>query len=211
MHRSTIPIIAFVLTLGLAGVTSHASAQGLQADTSLAAAVASVRTGSGGVARALLAQSRGPETPQKLQAIADSLVAIALIPERTSSTDEVRAARTALAVLGSAGSGGTPPFQGALPALARIFAGSRDPGIQAGSLRMMAQLPDQGLVLPLLLDTAASQNRVAYVAVLLLADELGPAGLTALRRLHEDEAVTEPNAARALYFIARREGWPDSP
>ncbi len=206
--RKDVPLTALVL-LSLLLPFDQAQAQRPPPDTSMAAVVGAVRAGGGALARDILTQSRGPESPEKIAALLDSLVVIALAYRPGDPLDDLQAARAAQSAIGLAwGRLSTVPLPGAFDALARIVHESEDAGMQAASLWAMTQTetPDPA-VLALLSEIATSDRFLAVQAVMLLWQEMGPPGLAALRRFHATGAVTQPQARAQLLFIARRQGW----
>jgi len=203
----SVPLTVLVL-LSVLLPADQAHAQRTPPDTTMAAVVGAVRAGGGALARDILMQSRGPESPEKINALLDSLVAIALAYRPGDPMEARQAARAAQRAIGLAWSRlSTVPLPGAFDALARIVHESESAGAQGASLWAMTQVDDPGPVLPFLSEIATSDHRRAEQAVMVLWQEMGPPGLAALRRFHATGAVIQPHARHQLDFIARREGW----
>ena len=99
------------------------------------------------------------------------------------------------------------PFSGAAERLMQIASTSVDVGIRGASLRALKELPDKTGVIPFLSDFAASQNRVAYVALTLLANETGVEGRRIARTLYLAGRITEPTAKEIAAGLAQAYGW----
>jgi hypothetical protein len=164
--------------------------------------------------RAALTQAYGPRPQAALDAIADSMVAIAT----TLQGGDVRAhaIRTAaLNALAAAGMGDNGivgsqraiPYAGASARLIRIAEEAADVGIRAAALNSLKFQPNQPACLQLLSAIASSQNSVAWFAVHLLGNETGAAGQAVARQLLRAGTVTEPEAKRTLDGIAQHAGW----
>jgi len=204
--------LATILTLS-AGADLHS--QRITRDPDAAEIAALLRNqGRYGTAISVLAQSRGPEPKPKLDAIADSLVVIAIsFPGNDYRGGSTRmAALRALLAAGAGESGvvGIPhgvPYTGAAARLMRMAETAEDVGISGTALWALTRLPNNAELLPYLQEFATSQNRVAYKAVDLLARQTGPEGQAIARELYRRGRVTEPTAKDLLDRIASEYRW----
>lgn len=179
------------------------------APTELSRALMAVRDGHLLLAAAILAQERTPLPTDELDALADSLVAIAIAfgPGDDLSTERAAvAAEAALVVSTHPGRG--IPYPHAFEKLQRVYEESPDRGARGGTLMLFTQLPKKGRVVGFLVDIATGKDTdVAVQAVQILADELGEPGVSRLWQLFVDGAVQDPAANERLVAIARRRGW----
>lgn len=203
MRRSLVLALLGVLIAVDGGVTQE------RGGTDIAAALASVRSAARpGAARAILAQQRGAHSRADRDALADSLVAIAIAFKRGDPIEMDRAARAARVALASAAAPSrATPYEGAFEALTAIVERSGEVGVRASTLWFVAQLPNGPAVREYLAEFAVSSDELAYYAVGLLGRETGPAGLARLRRLYRDGSVVEPNAVKELAGLAEYHGW----
>lgn len=175
----------------------------------------SLRTkGHPGAALAVLTQALGPKSPQQMDDIADTLVAIATrLPGNDSLSFEIRT--QALLTLIGAGQGDNGivgvdhavPYAGAAPRLRRVAEIAQDGGLRAGALGALMALPNRAAHLPFLEQLATSQNEVAHFAVSLLGNDTGPQGRAIAQRLFREGRVSEELAKRILGDLASYYGW----
>lgn len=142
-----------------------------------------------------------------LDALADTVVAIALEhAERDLASGTIR---QAINVLGASGEWSHPRrgtrYTGAVPRLARIA--SEAPRVSALALGRMIAQPEREAVIGYLAEFAELDSPAANIAVIYLANRVGPEGVEVLRSLFERGAVQEPRAVRRVDAIARVEGW----
>ena len=160
--------------------------------------------GDPGMAVQVLTQRYGPQPAAKLDAIGDTLVAVAL-HFRGDSSKAIYARQAALLALATASKGGRDgmPYAGGPERLLRLV----NEGHSGGALWAITQLPDQTLALELVTGVARSNNGMARAAVEELANSLGPRGLTTLRRLFERDEIVDPEAKRTVGAIAFNLKW----
>lgn len=204
--------IAMVLTLATG---AELRSQRITRDPDAAEVAALLRNqGRYGGAIAVLSQARGPEPQQKMDAIADSLVVIAV----SFPGDDHRGASTRMAALRALLAAGTGesgvvgieravPYAGAADRLMQMAETAEDVGIRGTALWALTRLPNKAKLLPYLHQFATSRNRVAYRAVTLLARETGPEGLAMARELYRGGRVTERTAKETLDRIALANRW----
>lgn len=187
-----------------------------------------VRQGAGGaVAASFLTQEDQPRSAEELDALADSLVAIALSYRRGDDPAVVRRAaqEARLALMWSAsperlaeraasrserGLGPPVPYPRAFEAFVRVFEGSEGPGMKGSALRLMTNLPDTARVITFLAGVATNpytELAITIEAVRLLASDTGDPGLAHLRRLWETDAIPHPYVREGLSGIAAERGW----
>lgn len=197
------------------GATTDLYAQAINREPNAAEVAALLRgQGHAGGAVAVLTQAYSLQPRQKMDEIADSLVAIAV----GFPGDDLRGARTrgaALSTLSLAGIGTREvtgmdravPYTGAADRFMRIAETAQDVGISGGALRALTELPDKTRLLPFLRKVAISQNAAALVAVTILISDTGPEGQLIARELHRRRLVTERNAWEILDRLAGAYGW----
>ena len=172
-------------------------------------ALSDVRSGHASTAAALLSGEEGSLSGREKQALADSLVAIAISTNPGDNPDAFAAAgaaRDALLLAGVSKNG--TPFPHAFETLVRVFSGTQDPGARGGTLWVISQLPNRGVVVDFLATVAVSDDSTcAEIAIRHLANDTGSAGLTRLRRLFDEGEVTDPLAKELLTAIAAAHGW----
>ena len=202
MRRMRFPaLVAVLLALAPTGLAGQ-----VQDTLSVRDVLAAFHQGHTSVAGRFLAQELGPRSARALDELADSLVAIATSfqPDDASPFEATMAAST----LGTA----SLPFRsvpdtGAFERLIRVYHEAPDVGIRGGALRSLVKLPGVGRALDFIEEVAASSENTAFIAVRILADRTGPAGLQRLRRMFEAHAVVQPGAAWTLDRIAEYHGW----
>lgn len=207
------PAIAALL-VSLCG--SLASAQTPMLTEPTAADVArSLRTrASPGYARVVLTQALRAHPRHVMDEIADTLVAIAMMPGTDTLSFAVRAAALGTLVSVGAGDNGmvgfahAVPYAGTLSRLVRIAQSAQDVGIRAAALRGLLYLPDRHTSLQLIRSFALSQYSLAEIAVFILGNDAGPDGLAIARELYRSRSVTQQYARTALDGIARYHRWP---
>jgi hypothetical protein len=186
--------------------------------------LARVRGGNESSAFAFLSQEGRRRSPQELDAIADSLVAIAVSLREGDPIAKYRSASAARAALvfsadpailaeqakrlAKLGFGPPVPYARAYESLVRIVEGSDEPGTKGGTLSMLIRIPPMGRAIQYLAELAAGPDRVtAESAVYLLGYQTGQMGLARLRRLYNANAVVEPVARELINSTAIRLGW----
>ena len=148
---------------------------------------------------------------ESLDAVADSLVGLALSYE--GANDPQR--RASLAAMGALVRSALPgddevPYPRAFEALVRIIDGEEAfIGIRGATLNALSELPQMGRVVGFLAEVAARENssNLPSIAVRMLANDTGEAGLARLRRLFETDAVLDLTAKQRLASIAAHFGW----
>lgn len=223
MRRRSLLIMIAALTLAPAEIRAQGP------DTlKVAPILERVRQGAGGeVAASFLTQEDQPRSAEELDALADSLVAIALSYRRGDDPAVVRRAahQARLALMWSAsperlaeraaslaerGLGPPVPYPRAFEAFVRVFEGSEGPGMKGSALRLMTNLLDTARIITLLSDVATDPSTelvIAIEAVRLLASDTGDAGVARLRRLWETNAIPHPYVREGLSGIAAALGW----
>jgi len=174
--------------------------------------------GHAGYAVRVLTQTTGAQPREKLDAIADTLVSIAI----AFPGADLRGARTraaALSALLRAGarypvseSGGKPghqrvPYSGAAERLQVIAENAPDPGIAATALLSLPEMMNRAQLLPYLRRLAMSQNRVVPSVLIALDQETGAEGVAILHDLFRKRLVTQPQAQELLVRLAAARGW----
>jgi hypothetical protein len=102
-------------------------------------------------------------------------------------------------------SGEGPPYEGAGSRLMRV---AQENGPTAGAaLYYLSTLANRQEALERISVVARSRDVVAYLAITLLADTMGPQGLAEIRRLHRSGEVTNPTARSQVEAFARLHGW----
>lgn len=167
------------------------------------------KSGIGGPAIAMLTRGDGGLTLPERDAIADTLVSIA-ISHPGNDTGAHRVRRLALRTLARAalnrGSGG--PYPGGGARLLRIVQHAPEVWARAYALSAISLLADEQEAREILRLVAVSDNEVASDAIGHLVDRVGPEGLAILKELHRTGAVTEPRARAALAGLAYHSRWP---
>jgi len=168
-----------------------------------------VRSGMvGDGAIAVLAQERGLYSRAERDALADSLVKIALVFETGGPIELNTASRQAMVAIAAAGAPErAQPYDGALSALARIFEGSGDASLRATTLWFIAKNWRGVDAREYLASVASSEDDAAYYAVGLLGRETGPPGIARLQRLHRASAIHEARALAELAIFVNYYGW----
>lgn len=159
----------------------------------------------------VLTQAHGAQPRSKMDAVADTLVAIAVgFPGNTPQAIRVRAAAMTglmLAATGNAGGQTTgTPYPGAVERFMRI-AQTAEIGTRAVALQSLAKLPATAQTIAFFRKVASSQDPVAGRAVMLLCNDMGPEGQDVARELYVSGKVTEPGAKDAIDRFAAAHGW----
>lgn len=222
MRRRALLIIIAALTLAPAEIRAQGP------DTLRVAPILErVRQGAGGeVAASFLTQEDQPRSAEQLDALADSLVAIALSYRRGDPRERQLAAREARLALAWSASperlaeraaqlaerdlGPPVPYPRAFEALVRVFEGTPDAGPKGSALGLMTNLPDTARVITFLSEVATNPSTelvIAIEAVRLLASDTGDAGVAHLRRLWETDAIPHAYVREGLSGIAAERGW----
>lgn len=162
------------------------------------------RQGNTGAAIRALRQQDGPHPRHELDAIADTLAAIAIsYPGEDLASARIRdAARSAL-VLASVGRQGGTPYDGVADRLFRIAVQGND----GGALSALTRLRDRAQSRALLRSVAVSQHKLAFAAVDYVARRTGPEGLAVARELYREKLVTEQYAREVLARVASYHQW----
>jgi hypothetical protein len=184
--------------------------QAPQGDSIVARTMAVVRRdGTAASAMRLLSQTGGPRSAVALDALADSLVAVALEPVGAGDVRLQAFRGSAISALGEAGSPRAKvPYRGAGERLFRIAQSADDPGMRGVAIFRIGGLADTPTALRLLRRIAVSDNAVAVSAIHRLSGEvLGQGGLAVLRELFTSGAVTQESARNQLEWLARKYGW----
>lgn len=218
MRIKTTPIAACIILMILAG-NLELSAQTTtrrvlhDRDTTLTVITESFRTcGNALYARDLLTQRFGPESRQKLDALADSLAVIAISYTSGDSLVKMRAARNVVSTIvrASVATEGVR-YNGAFKRLVRIFENSGDAGIRRQALNGIAVSPDQRpAALAYLRKVAISTNSKttdAQMAVEILGNDMGIEGESVLKELWQQGQVRDRLALGLLDRIARFKEW----
>ena len=211
-HSGRDTVLALVL---VASVTSEARSQVGGVDPTAAQVARALRTkGHPAQARAVLTQARGPRSAHQMDEVADTLVSIAatLPGDDLRGTTTRSAALNALVAAGRGSSGidegkGAVRYAGAAARLMRLAETAQDVGIRAAAVLGLVQLPDSVRYFPFLRKVAASQDRVAKVAVTLLVFDTGPAGRAIARELYLAGSASDSIARTALAGAAREFAW----
>jgi len=188
-------------------------------------ALTSVHAGNGSAAETFLTQEGARRPRPELDALADSLVAIATSYDARDPLQGREARLAASIALKSSGDPRglaersqrmaewqlPPPiaYPLALDKLLLVFEGMPQPSERSAMLGLLTSLPDTGRVVAFLGDVAARRDdgSAARAAVGELYRNMGAAGLATLRRLFEADAVTDRAARRHLRAIATGRGW----
>jgi hypothetical protein len=178
--------------------------QARRLDTDAAEVARSLRTsGDPGLALQVLTQQYGSVSPSKLNAIADSLVEIAMhFPGDSIKHVLTRQAALITLVDASRGSRGVA-YAGGPERLLRLV----QEGRSGGALWGITQIPNKVQALQMIRGLATSQNPMAHEAVRALANDLGAAGLEALRDLYRGNAITQREARQLASIIAANLKW----
>jgi hypothetical protein len=200
-------LIRLILTISIVLATAVPSRGHAQVVTNSAKDVAArLRTqGDAGDAVSILTQQKGRVPRAALDAIADTLVAIATqVSDDSSGMRMRRQAALTLAHAGSAHAGGVP-YAGAGERLLRIALSSG--GSKGGAVSGLTRLADSAEALGLLRRIAIADDQIAYAAVNALANEMGPRGLEVARDLYAKSSVVREDARDILRHVARAHGW----
>lgn len=154
----------------------------------------------------LLGRRKGALTDAIRNAIADSLVAIAVSDDSRDVPGMLKLDAVSLL----AASGMVPPterFSGAPSRLLIIAEHAPDAGIRDIAVVGIALLEDRAESLPMLRRIASSSTPEAATAVAVLAGRLGPEGKTVLQDLFRQKAVTEAHAIKVPTWWAKKFEW----
>lgn len=201
------PLLTTALVLALPGASA---AQRVDPQAPLTEVLESRRTtGSPHMARAILSQASGPQTPERLDALADSLVAVVLAYRPGGSQEQLQAARAAIGAITWAGNrlNRTLLYPRAFSRLVQIHQ-EAEVGFASGALRGIAYLADETVrARAYLREVAVSDSPLAWRAIQLLAEEMGPEGLAIVQALHTSGEVQHGLARSQVALVARRHGW----
>lgn len=167
-------------------------------------------------ARALniLTQAQGPQDIAVMNALADSVAAIAILhPGSTTHASRVRS--LALSALGQAAAGesGLPgvtravPFAGAAERLKRVSENSQDVGVRSTALTLLGEVDRSAAFLQYLRHVATSEDNRAASAIELLVDTRGTQGRAIARELYRRRLVVDRVALHVLEGKASALGW----
>lgn len=181
-------------------------------DTTLAGITERYRTHGGALyVRELLTQQLGPQSRQKLDALADSLAVIAIEYRPGDPIVRRRAAGNAVSNIAHAAvTEEGVRYTGAFERLARIVENAPDVGIRGRALDGIAALPERDRSLAYLRKIAIStelQRSNAYMAVEILSGEMGPEGEAILKELWREGLVQDSWANDLLEGIAYLRKW----
>lgn len=155
-----------------------------------------------------LVQVWGPSPHEEIDALADSLVAVAVDYSQRSDEVGTRLGQRAAAILSEAAHwqhlARGEPYGRAGERLLRL---AYDLAGGSGVVVLLARLPDRAQGLAYLEEIATSTHRRAGAALNALIWYGGADGLALLRRLHDGNLVKEPHARRQLQELARRRDW----
>ena len=151
----------------------------------------------------VLTQYRGTESRKKLDALADSLTAIA-ISETRGDVESVETHFRVVEVLARAGEGRVGiAYPGAAERLLRIAQATGS----GGALSSLTRMPDRAQAIQLVRRVAYTETMLGSTAVGHLARDMGPEGLAAARELHEHNFLVGTPARCQLAILASYHGW----
>jgi hypothetical protein len=189
---------------------AEAAAQRSENDprTNASAAMASLRAqGHPGAAGRVLRQYLGPIDRQTLDELADSLTQFVIeAAPREATRDAAGKALDAIAFAAGASGEGTP-YEGAGSRLMQIA--QADVPIAGAALYWLTTLPNKQEAVERLSVVARSpaDGAVAYTAISLLYDLMGPDGLAEIRRLYISGQVTNLTARSQVEAFAQLHRW----
>ncbi|MGQ0767563.1 MAG: hypothetical protein ACT4OZ_18110, partial [Gemmatimonadota bacterium] len=163
--------------------------------------------GHAGEAFEYLTERRARYTRASRDALADSLVAVALYydGDDIESGKRRHAAVRALIDAGSMDSGGSV-YPGAGE---RLFHIARQPKeIASLAIVVLPRLANRQQAINYLRAIAVSDSKLAFGAVERLGNDLGSERLAVLRQLHRDNLIRQSHARQSLQMFANIHGWP---
>lgn len=164
----------------------------------------------------ILTQELGPLPRAELDALADSLVVIALEYEPGDPEEKKSMADGAVFNLrfSSRAREGSEPYPGALDRLIQIIENSKAGSIRRSALEGVANVPDTARAIAYLGKVAAAGREeedgfLVGSAIYSLANELGPRGLEFLHQLYKEGRLTHPHfaASRMIGQVRYLNGW----
>ena len=164
-------------------------------------------------AQRVLTQQVGAVTANKLDALADTLVAIVL-SDSASDDATIKRNNIAITTLLIAGSGyqGGVLYSGAASHLFRIAMEAHEVGARAGAISGIAALPNTTAAIALLRQIATSSVFSAHVAIQELRGTLGKSGgIEVLHDLYMHNLVSEDTAIKEINWMAVKYGWTKKP
>lgn len=99
------------------------------------------------------------------------------------------------------------PYPHAFGKLVEVVRRANDVGIRGATLWTLTQLGDTARAVAFLAEVAKSNDPIAPAAIQYLSLDTGDAGLAALRRLYQTDAVVHPVAREHLEALAFVRGW----
>lgn len=179
--------------------------------------------GASAVAARLSQESRS-RSRAELEALADSLVTIAVGYRSADPLSDRTAAMRAVVAITVAGSpqhieerSEQLQAQGALRVpvayprafdrLIEVYERAPTLAIKGSALWMMTQLPDRARALNFLEEVATSSTKFASTAIRYFVSDMGAPGLARLRMLYTTDAVVDPMARQDLIALAAAKGW----
>lgn len=203
LSTNLIQVIRTGLLLGLVACMTLSTASETEAQLpdslrgppeSVEALVAQVRSGDITWIDSFLRQTRGPRTPEALQALSDSLLAIIQSEEEPANVHS--------RILGAIGYSIHPdrgtPFVNGIDLLFRIYNTSDSPRIRGSILFWLNRVAPPGRILPLFAEAVESPEAHSITALRLLAEEMGPPGVAILQNAYCSDRIENPGAQRLL-------------
>lgn len=171
--------------------------------------------GSKYVMESFLRQEYAPRPLSDLDALADSLVAIALEADPDGPEEVRKLASNAirhLIVSSAAWEGNETPYPGGLERLIRIFEGSKDRGLKLYALSGISEMPDTAGAIDYLgkVVTAGEDEISGYMvfnAFPLLTGKFGDRGLEHAHQLYREGRITHRGAQGHLNYLKKKHGW----
>ena len=162
-------------------------------------------SGKAGLAVWALNQRGNAISKATLDAVADTLVAVAI---RSDSRNEFAPMAAVLALGSASRSGGRASYAGAAPRLLKIAENSDDLRVRGTAVSSIGMLPDRKSAISMLARIAQTNNPAALVAVQELSTRNATfGGLDELKTLFRNKSVTQKLARDALTEVAYRQGW----
>lgn len=171
--------------------------------------------GSKYVMDSLLRQEYAPRPLSDLDALADSLVAIALEAEPDGPEEVRKLASNAIRQLlfaSAAWEGNGTPYLGGLERLIRIFEGSKVNTLRIRALEGISEVPDTAGAIDYLgkVVTAGEDEISGYMvfnAFPLLTGKFGDRGLEHAHQLYREGRISHRGAQGHLNYLKKKHGW----
>jgi len=204
LSANLVQVIRTGLLLGLAACMTLSTASETEAQLpdslrgppgSVETLVAQVRSGDATWIGPFLRQTRGPGTPEALQALSDSLVAIVVSAQ---TTDPGLATSIMSGIHFSIAPERGVPFPQGVDLLFRIYDSMDGPSLRGGLLFRLSLVAPPGRLLPLLSEAVESHEAHSITATRLLAEEMGPPGIAILQNAYCSDRIENPGAQRLL-------------